>query len=270
MDLNRNIEELDLVFLDLETTGLDVVTGDSICEIGALKARERKVVGEFHSLINPEKSMPAAAYRIHGISDEELSSAPRFEEVAEKLLVFLKGCVICAYNVEFDMGFIRKHLEKTGCADLDFTAVDILAMARDALKLPRYNLSTTARSFDINIDNMHRALADARATYEVFLRLADIFKEKGIVKLGEFVSLYGLEDDKSKSKENEKIALFKEAIDRNSTLKIRFFSPEAVLEEKTVMPLKILQENRNFYLWYQSPGVQSQRVRLNRILDIEV
>jgi len=270
MDLNRNIEEFDLVFLDLETTGLDAVTGDSICEIGALKVRERKVIEEFQSLINPEKSMPAAAYRIHGISDEELSKAPRFEEVAQRLLNFLKGCVICAYNVEFDMGFIKNHLEKTGYLNCDFTAVDILSMARDALKLPKYDLTTTARSFDIEFNNKHRALADAKAAYEVFLRLVDILKQKGVEKLGDFIALYGLNDDSLKSKENKKAALLQEAIDKNSALKIRFFSPEAVMEEKTVMPLKILRENRYSYLWCQAQGQESQRIKLNRILDIEV
>ena len=67
MDLNKNIEDFDLVFLDVETTGLDVVVGDAICEIGACKVRARETIDTFETLVNPKKSVPPEAYLIHMI-----------------------------------------------------------------------------------------------------------------------------------------------------------------------------------------------------------
>src|SRR4030042_782282 len=110
MDLNKPIEQYELVFLDLETTGLNAVIGDAICEIGALKTRERKITDKFHSLVNPKKNIPEEAFRVHKISDSDVKFAPPFEKIADKLIAFVRESVVCAYNVEFDMGFINHHL----------------------------------------------------------------------------------------------------------------------------------------------------------------
>ena len=106
MDLNRNIEDFDLVFFDLETTGLDVNKGDAICEIGALKLHNRKIVDKFESLINPKKPIPEEAYRIHKISDADVKGAPHFEQIADRLVAFFKDSIILAYNIEFDLSFL--------------------------------------------------------------------------------------------------------------------------------------------------------------------
>lgn len=269
MDLTKNIEDYDLVFLDVETTGLDVVTGDSICEIGAFKTRNRKLIDKFHSLINPQKSMPEEAYRIHRISDEQLKNAPYFEEIADRLISFLETNIICAYNVGFDMGFVDHHLKITGYPPLNIPALDILLMARDVLNLPKYDLETTAKFFDINCGKLHRALDDAYVAYQIFFKLLDIFKKKKLVKLAEFLSLYGLNNEILISTENSKVSLFKEAIDRNRNLKIRYFSYAKNIEEEKVFPLRVSQENQGFYLLYRNSKGESYRLRLNRILNIE-
>ncbi|MBU2266082.1 MAG: 3'-5' exonuclease, partial [Candidatus Omnitrophica bacterium] len=139
MDLSRRLEDYPLVILDLETTGLNAVLGDAICEIGALKVKDRKVIDKFHSLVNPQRSMPPEAYQVHKISEADLKQAPSFEQVAAELVNFLNGCVLCAYNVEFDLGFIDQSLKKINQKPLAVAAVDILIMARDVLTLPRYN-----------------------------------------------------------------------------------------------------------------------------------
>ena len=269
MDLSRDIEEYDLIFLDLETTGLDVVTGDSICEIGALKVRKREVIDEFHTLVNPQKSMPPEAFRIHKISDQDLKDAPAFEKIADKLISFLKGSVIFAYNVEFDMGFVDQHLKKINYPPLDTPAVDILSMARDALYLPKYDLATTSRFFNIESrGNFHRALDDAYVAYRIFFRLLEIFKEKRLNRLADFISLYGFNNDIFRSQENSKVDFFKAAIDAKMNIKIKCFLPKGGAEEKQIRPLRIFQENRHFYLLYQGADNNPSRARLNRIFDI--
>lgn len=269
MDLERNIEDSDLVILDLETTGLDVVTGDFICEVGALKVRGRKIIDKFHSLVNPKRSMPDQAYNVHKISEEELKDAPYFEEIADKLISFLDGCAVCAYNIKFDMGFINYQLKKLNRLPLEIPAVDILAMSRDVLKLPRYNLEAAAKSLDVDCSQgLHRALGDASIAYGVLLKLIDIFKEKGIEKLSEFISLYGLNNEVLKSKEDQKMFFLKEAVDKGAVLEIRYFSSANTLEEEEVLPLRILEEEKYPYLWYQGKGEGSSSIKISRILKV--
>ena len=271
MDLERNIEDSDLVVFDLETTGLDVVTGDSICEVGALKVRGRKIIDKFHSLVNPKRSMPHQAYDVHKISEEELKDAPYFEEIADKLISFLDGCVVYAYNIKFDMGFINHQLKKLNRLPLEIPAVDILAMSRDILKLPRYNLEVAAKSLDIDCSQgLHRALGDASIAYEVLLKLIDIFKEKGIEKLSEVLSLYGLNNEVLKSKEDQKMFFLKEAVDKGTVLEIRYFSSANTLEEEEVLPFRVLEEDRYPYLQYQGKGEGSSSIKISRILKVKV
>ena len=271
MDFKKRIEDFYLVFLDLETTGLNAVIGDSICEIGALKVKDGKIVDKFHSLVNPKKSVPKEAYSIHKISDEELKGAPYFEEVSDKLVYFLKDCVICAYNAGFDMGFINHQLRKIDCVPLNMVAVDILSMARDALKLSRYNLEAVANHFNIDCSGgLHRALDDALIAYKVFLKLKGIFKQRKIETLEEFVSLYGLESEVFKSKEDQKMLVFNEAIDRNVPLKIKYFPLNSAMEEGTIIPLRVVQEKKRFSLLCQKPKELSFRINLNRIFEVEI
>ncbi len=270
MDLAKNIEDLDLVVLDLETTGLDVVTGDSICEIGAFKVKRRKIIDKFHSLINPNRNMPAQAYDVHKISQEELKDAPYFEDIADEFVSFLGESIICAYNIKFDVGFINNHLKKSNRPPLELPAVDILSMARDTLKLTRYNLEATAKFFNIDCSQgLHRALGDASIALQVFVKLLDIFKEKRIEKLDEFVSLYGLNNEIFRSKEEKKTLFLNAAIEKKEALGIKYFSSDNTLKEEEVLPLRILQEGRYFYLLFQGKGENSSRIKLSRILKVK-
>lgn len=269
-DITKNLEEFDLVFLDLETTGLDVIMGDAICEIGAYKVRNRKIIDTFHSLVNPEKAIPLEAQRVHRISDEEVKFAPPFRKIAPKLMSFSNGSVLCAYNVSFDMGFIDYHLKAAGCLPLAQPALDILAMARDALTLSRYTLANVAQSLELsNGITAHRALEDALVSYRVFFKLIDIFKEKKIETLAHFLCLYGFANTVVKSQDHQKLELINQALATEQSLELTYFSDQARIEKETIMPLRILQESNCFYLLYQANQETSRRIRSNRILAIK-
>jgi len=270
MDLTRNIEDFNLAILDLETTGLDVVTGDSICEIGVFKVKGRNIIDKFHSLINPNRNMPDQAYAVHKISQEELKDAPYFEDIADEFVSFLGESIICAYNIKFDMSFINNHLKKSNRPPLELPAIDILSMARDALKLPRYNLEATAKALNIDCSQgLHRALGDASVAYQILTKLLDIFKEKRIGKLDEFISLYGLNNEIFKSKEEKKTLLLNAAIEKRAVLGIKYFSSTNTLEEEEVLPLRILREDRYPYLLCQGRSKDSSSIKLSRILEVE-
>ena len=270
MDLTKPLEDYQLAFLDLETTGLDAVMGDAICEIGIFKVKQRKVTDKFHSLVNPKKSMPPGAYQVHKISDQELKYAPAFEKVADKLLNFLSGCVLCAYNVGFDLAFVDQSLKQMNCPPLNLPAIDILAMARDALDLPRYNLETVANFLNIDCSRgLHRALDDALVAYQVFLKIVDTFKDNKIASLQDYISLYSCNNQIFRAKEDKKITLLKEAVDKSSKIDIKYFSNSHSLEAEQVLPLRIFREGRFFYLLYQGQVKGAQRIALRRVLDIQ-
>jgi DNA polymerase III epsilon subunit len=270
IDLTRNIETFDLCFLDLETTGLDVITGDTICEIGIIKVRERKVVDKFTSLVNPKQSIPRESYLVHKISDSDLKDAPFFEAIIDDALAFMQNSVICVYNVEFDMGFLNYELKKMNRAPIEIPALDILALARKALKLPRYNLGAIATHFNVpGVDNLHRALADAHITYEVFFKLLDTLKDKKLERLQDFLSLFGFKNEIFKSREGPKRILMEEAISKQFALKMRYLSPNNNIETEHVRPLTLSQENNATYLLYEDSKNQNIRINFKHVLDIE-
>lgn len=271
MDLKKSIEEFDLVFLDLETTGLDVVEGDSICEIGAFKVRRRQVIDKFHSLVNPKKKVPHEAYLIHKISDEDLKGAPYFESVAASLTRFIDGAVICAYNVKFDMMFLNYELKRMGYSSPEKPAIDILAMARSAFNLPRYNLSAIAGFFKIDCaGGFHRALDDAGIAQRVFFALRDILKEKGIDHLEDFISLYGMDNEIFKQQENAKILLIEDARRKKAGLRLKYFSADNIITQKQIESVNLGQEDRGFYLWCHSLSEPSFRIQLNNVLELDI
>lgn len=267
-DLKKDIEEFDLTFLDLETTGLDAISGDAICEIAAFKVRKRKVIDKFYSLINPKMSMPEEVYRIHKISDEQLKDAPYFCDVAEDLISFLEGSVLCAHNVGFDLGFLNTELRRINYSSLVLAAIDILNMARKALRLRRYNLGEVAHFFNIGHEGqLHRALPDVEVTYQIFFKLKDILQKRGVSSLGDFLSLFGFNNEVFWIEARPKVELLKEAIAKESPLKIRYLSFRNTLEVKKIRPLNLSQERGEFYLLYQDSKGENPRIKVNYILD---
>lgn len=270
MDLAKKISDVDLVFLDFETTGLDALTGDSICEIGAVKIRDRKVIDKFHTLINPQKDIPHGAFLIHKISNDDVKDAPLFKDIADKLLMFFKDTVICAYNAEFDIGFLNAELKRIDKVCQGCLVIDILSMARRTVKLGRYNLGNLSSFFNIeNKGDLHRALADAFLAYEVFYKLTDILATKGIDNLEDFMALYGINGQNRKCEE-DKVNLVKAVIDKGLTINVRYFSLEQNIKNEEIKPQCVLEENKKFYLWYQDPYQNTHRLSFRDILNITI
>lgn len=192
LDCQKNIEDFDFVVVDVETTGLSAIGGDSICEIAGYKVRNRQIIDTFYSLVNPRQHIPYQVYKIHNISDESVKDAPCFKDIALKLVDFLKGSILCSYNIEFDLGFINSELSRINQPFLVIPTLDILRMARKTISASRYNLGVVARVLNIEFfDNLHRAKEDARVTVEVFFKILDILKSKDITSLAQLRAFYG-------------------------------------------------------------------------------
>ena len=154
--------------LDLETTGLSCEQ-DRIIEVGAVRFRGRERVATFHTLVNPYRPLSPFIERLTGIAQSEVDRAPPFAAVAGELEEFIGGDPLVGHNIAFDRAFLASHgLDLLNISyDTWDLAVILLPGARD------YSLSRLARELGIEHPQPHRALADAEATWQVFLALLE-------------------------------------------------------------------------------------------------
>ncbi len=163
------------ILLDTETTGLDPLTGDRVLEVAAIELVNLLPTGRhFHSLVNPERDVPAESTRIHGFTNEHLRDKPKFAEIVEELEAFLADSAIIAHNAPFDFGFLDAELLRCNRPKLDRARmIDTLEMAKKRFPGMPNNLDALCRRF--NIDNSmrtsHNALLDVKLLAHVYLEL---------------------------------------------------------------------------------------------------
>ncbi len=167
---------MQLIMLDTETTGLSPHHGDRIVEIGAVRVSRRKIHHEdvFHHYLNPERHIPEEVVRIHGIRDEDVRDAPRFADIADAFLAFIRDATLVIHNAPFDLGFLMHELRLAGRSDLtDVPVIDSLQFARS--RHPQQRNSLDALCDRYGIDRRHRkrhgALLDAELLAEVYLAM---------------------------------------------------------------------------------------------------
>lgn len=163
------------IVLDTETTGLEPAEGHRIIEIGALELIDRRQTGrQFHKYINPERSVEGGALDIHGLSDEFLEDKPRFAEIADEFLDFVRGAELIIHNAGFDVAFLDAELarlpEPVRIADVA-EVLDSLALARQLHPGQRNSLDALCRRYEVDNSNrtLHGALLDSELLIEVYL-----------------------------------------------------------------------------------------------------
>ena len=164
------------IVLDTETTGLDPYDGHRLVEIGAVELFNGLPTGKtYHQYVNPERDMSAAAFAVHGISDEFLKDKPKFSEIADGFLRFVQDARLVIHNAAFDIKFINAELTWANKTTIpQENAVDTLQIARK--KFPGSPVSLDALCRRFNIDNsartQHGALLDSEILAEVYLELS--------------------------------------------------------------------------------------------------
>ena len=163
------------IVLDTETTGLDPATGDRIVEIGAVELFNHVPTGKtYHQYINPERTMPAEAFAVHGLGDDFLRNKPKFAHIASDFLAFIETAPLVIHNASFDLKFLNAELTAAGHAQLPPSrATDTLLIARKKFPGSPASLDALCRRF--GIDNSarekHGALLDSEILAEVYLEL---------------------------------------------------------------------------------------------------
>ena len=163
------------VLFDTETTGLSPFSGDRIIEIAAIElVRELPTGRIFHSLIDPQRDVPEASTRIHGITRGDLIGKPKFADIVDKLLEFFGDAPLIAHNAPFDFGFVDAELARLDLPKLDAARmIDTLALAKMRFPGMPNNLDALCRRYAIDLSERttHNALLDCKLLAEVYVEL---------------------------------------------------------------------------------------------------
>ena len=180
----QNLDDTYVVF-DIETTGLSKEK-EMITEIGAVKVADGKIIDRFSTFVNPQRPISAEITKLTGITDDMVKDAPTIENVLPEFLKFCEDTVLVAHNASFDTGFIRIAAERAGLGELHHTVVDTLELARALLpELNKHKLDIVCEHLGVTLNGHHRAVNDAEATAEVFIKFLDMLAEKKIFTLDE-------------------------------------------------------------------------------------
>lgn len=180
----QNLDDTYVVF-DIETTGLSKEK-EMITEIGAVKVADGKIIDRFSTFVNPQRPISAEITKLTGITDDMVKDAPTIENVLPEFLKFCEDTVLVAHNASFDTGFIRIAAERAGLGELHHTIVDTLELARALLpELNKHKLDIVCEHLGVTLNGHHRAVNDAEATAEVFIKFLDMLAEKKVFTLDE-------------------------------------------------------------------------------------
>ncbi len=178
---DQTLDDTYVVF-DIETTGFSSVK-DKIIEIGAVKVVNGQITERFSTFVNPKIPIPFAITNLTGITDEMVMVSQTIDAILPQFLEFAGDAVLVAHNASFDVGFIEQNCKNLGI-DRRYTYLDTVALARVLLPtLAKYKLNVVAKALDISLENHHRAVDDAGATAEIFVKFAAMLKERQIYTL---------------------------------------------------------------------------------------
>lgn len=189
------------VVLDTETTGLEPSQGHRIIEIGCVEVVNRRLTGNrFHQYLQPDRDIDEGAVEVHGITKEFLADKPRFADIVDDFLDFVRGAELIIHNAPFDTGFINHELkllnDGRGTIIDHCTVIDTLMMARRMHPGQKNSLDALCKRY--SVDNSHRdlhgALLDAEILAEVYLAMTGgqvtLSLDSGTQAAGDLVQTY--------------------------------------------------------------------------------
>ncbi|MFN3810291.1 MAG: DNA polymerase III subunit epsilon [Roseateles asaccharophilus] len=165
------------IFFDTETTGLYAEGGDRLVEIGCVEMVNRQLTGNnLHIYINPERSSHEEALKVHGLTDEFLSTKPKFAEIADQFIEYVSGAELVIHNAPFDLGFVNAEMKRLGrppIHDVVGGVRDTLLMARDLYPGKANSLDALCRRLEVDNSNrtFHGALLDAELLAQVYINM---------------------------------------------------------------------------------------------------
>ncbi|MBC8948682.1 MULTISPECIES: DNA polymerase III subunit epsilon [Xenorhabdus] len=233
------------IVLDTETTGMNKLgvhyEGHNIIEIGAVEVINRRLTGRhFHIYVKPERLVDPEAFEVHGISDEFLQDKPKFADIADEFIEFIRGAELIIHNATFDIGFMDYEFSKLN-RDIPPTAefctiTDSLVLARKLFPGKRNNLDALCDRY--HIDNskrtLHGALLDAEILADVYLSMTG----------GQTSLVFSMEGETSGSTQ---VAEIQKITRPQSGLKIVYASDEELIQHES--RLDLVEKKGGSCLW---------------------
>lgn len=168
------------IFLDTETTGRSLMHKHRVVEIGAVKCENGKVVEEFHTYINPERTVPKIATSVHGLDNAFLHDKPKFASIAVAFSFFVRDCEVIIHDAPFDRRFLDDELARLGRPSLPELASSVICSLEWARNkgpdLESYSLDALCEHYGIEMGkrDIHSAIEDARLLREIYYRMRGI------------------------------------------------------------------------------------------------
>ncbi len=204
-----NVDESStFVVFDIETTGFSK-TNDAIIEIGAVKISGGSIIDRFSTFVNPKRHIPEKITDLTSITDDMVSGADPIEKVLPNFLDFCKECVLVAHNASFDTGFIKENCRRLSLT-YDFPHMDTLILARCIHpEFPNHKLDTLVKNYNVILNNHHRAVDDAEATAEVFMKMLTEIENTDGAEIPNLNTFYDIRNASKKTRAHHIILLAK-------------------------------------------------------------
>jgi DNA polymerase III epsilon subunit family exonuclease len=171
-----------LVYLDIETSGLNPYQGAKIIEIAMLKTDQIKEE-RYEKLVNPGQPISPQCSQIHFIYDDMIKDAPCFKDIAQEILSFIGDDIVVCHNADFDLSFICKELNENSYTGVKFQYIDTLKLARKYFNFSSNSLENIAKAVGIDVEIKHRAMADVLTMYGVSKYLFSNMLRKGFEEI---------------------------------------------------------------------------------------
>lgn len=188
---DRPLNELTFTVFDTETTGLDPQGGDEIISIGAVRIVNARLLTDefFDQLIDPQRSLPWASIKYHGIRAEMLENQPTIEQVLPRFQNFAKDTVLLGHNVAFDMRMLQMKEEKTNIR-FEQPVLDTMLLSAAVHQAHReHSLGVIADRLGVAVTHRHTALGDAMTTGRIFLKLLPLLANRGVLTLRQAIKI---------------------------------------------------------------------------------
>ena len=267
-----DLQTVDFVVLDVETTGLSFRNGDRMIEVAGLKTRGLTPVARWSSLIDPCRPLSYGAYLVNRISSQMLAGAPTFAEVLPELRSFLSGGCLVGHNIKFDLGFIHHESARLGEELTLGPCLDTCRMARGLLpELGRFSLGAVAYALGLEAVPDHRAMSDVEVTFEVFRRLLEIAERRDLCELEILQAAFGLGPLEDPDRMARLRDCLKQALEGASLLRISYLErPGGALTWRDVTPTRLTGSGRRARMigYCHQRGAEA-RFDLARIIRVE-